>query len=137
MGKKRESYDLFNSLLDANEGELEITAKLTDSALLGMCTKTLRCGHRVKIVPLRECLCVLGRGLRGTSCHMPVLPREHATNARMRRPRPTHWHIRLSSSHYTRKNRRSSTKASKQPCLRIEPQYALPPGPFLIHPREC
>lgn len=111
MEKKMESYDLFNSLLDANEGDLESNAKLTDSALLGMCTKTLRCGHPVKIISLRECLCVLGGGLRGTSCHMPVLPPEHATNARMRRARPTHLHIRLSSSHCTRKNRRSSTKA--------------------------
>lgn len=35
LGKKQESHDLFNSLLDANEGELESDAKLTDSALLG------------------------------------------------------------------------------------------------------
>ncbi|KAL1946308.1 hypothetical protein VTO73DRAFT_15435 [Trametes versicolor] len=35
LGKKQESHDLFNSLLDANEGELESDARLTDSALLG------------------------------------------------------------------------------------------------------
>ena len=32
---KEERYDLFSSLLDANEGELDSTAKLSNSALIG------------------------------------------------------------------------------------------------------
>ena len=31
---KEERYDLFSSLLDANEGELDSTAKLSNSALI-------------------------------------------------------------------------------------------------------
>lgn len=37
LGKQEESHDLFSSLLDANEGELESDAKLSDSALIGAC----------------------------------------------------------------------------------------------------
>ncbi len=35
-----ERYDLFSSLLDANEGQLEGDAKLSDKALLGACGAT-------------------------------------------------------------------------------------------------
>ncbi len=35
--KNEERYDLFSSLLDANEGQLEGDAKLSDKALLGAC----------------------------------------------------------------------------------------------------
>ena len=35
--EKEERYDLFSSLLDANEDELDNEAKLSDSALIGVC----------------------------------------------------------------------------------------------------
>lgn len=40
LGAKAESHDLFNSLLDANESELESDAKLSDDALRGACPST-------------------------------------------------------------------------------------------------
>ena len=44
--KKEERYDLFSSLLDANEDEEDSAAKLSDDALLGM---RVQASHSIRV----------------------------------------------------------------------------------------
>lgn len=76
--KKEERYDLFSSLLDANDGESDGTAKLSDDELMGNIFIYLIAGHEVGRICCWEILSAHVVGHRVVNCTYYRLCIHHA-----------------------------------------------------------